>query len=77
MAVEYVRVSDPQGGEHGCWRTADRRELERNPALRELKQPAVDLNGRPLPPKFKTSLSDGGKKATEATTTEANKEATK
>lgn len=51
--ADYVRVTDKETGHKY---TVTRARLEANPNLfRELKQPAADRAGRPLPPEYKTT----------------------
>lgn len=84
MAVEYVLAFDSEivDPDHnppiiGAYRPVDRRLLDQ-PNLTEQKgRPALDANGRLLPIKPKFGPKTGAKKADPATTTQANKEATK
>jgi hypothetical protein len=53
--AEYVRVSDKETGHH---LSILRETFDANPDVwRELKQDATYLDGSPLPPKYKTSVS--------------------
>lgn len=62
MSDQFVRVSDPATGYQ---RTAHVSEVETNPALKVLADhDAVDLNGNPLPPKFKIDKGEPGSPAT-------------
>lgn len=67
--AEYVRVSDHETRHHY---TIARERYERSPELwDELKQPAVDAAGDPLPPKYRTSVSaEADKKAAKSATSE-------
>ena len=62
---EYVRVRDKETGHHV---TLLRSQFEREASLwQELKQPATDTAGDPLPPKYHTSVSnESGKKASQS-----------
>lgn len=52
---EHVRVRDKETGHHY---SVTREQFERTPDLWvELKQPATDSVGDPLPPKYKTTVS--------------------
>ena len=52
---EYVRVSDKETRHHY---TITRERFERSPELwNELKQPATDSAGDPLPTKYRTTVS--------------------
>jgi hypothetical protein len=53
---EYVRVRQSETGHH---LSITRANFERAPkdAYTELSQPAADLAGNPLPPKYKTTVS--------------------
>ena len=62
MSDQFVRVTDPATGYH---RTAHQTEDETNKALKVLAgHDAVDLNGNPLPPKFKIDKGEPGSPAT-------------
>ena len=51
----YVRVRDKESGHHY---TVSRSRFDTNPDLwQELKQPATDSAGTPLPPKYKTTVA--------------------
>ena len=52
---EYVRVSDKETRHHY---SVTRERFEASPELwDELKQPATDAAGDPLPPKYRTTVS--------------------
>lgn len=66
--TDYVRVRDKETGHHYSVprsRFEAKREL-----FQELKQPATDGGGSPLPPKYKTTVSaEAGKKASQTAAT--------
>lgn len=66
---EFVRVKDKETGHHY---SVSRERFDRSPDLwQELKQPATDSAGDPLPPKYKTTVSaEAGKKAGPTANTE-------
>lgn len=70
---EYVRVRDKETGHH---LTISRSQYDRESDLwQELKQPATDAAGDPLPPKHHTSVSaETGKKASQSAATNQKKE---
>lgn len=70
--ADYVRVRDKETGHHY---TVSRDRYERTPDLwQELKQPATDSAGDPLPPKFKTTVSaEAAKKAGSTADTDKEK----
>ena len=67
--AEYVRVRDKETGHHY---TVTRARYDRTPDLwQELKQPATNSVGDPLPPKYKTTVStEAAKKAGSTANTE-------
>lgn len=62
---KFVRVSDDRTGHHY---TTTRSAAEADSHLRVLSSSAVDPNGNPLPPKYKTAKGE-----TPAQTTKENK----
>jgi len=48
---DWVRIRQPETGHHI---TVSRAVLDANPSLTELKQPAIDQNGEPAAPKYRT-----------------------
>ena len=70
---EYVRVRDKETGHH---LSIPRAQFEREGDVwQELKQPATDAAGEPLPPKYHTSVSsETEKKASQPAATSSNKE---
>lgn len=68
--AEYVRVRDKDTGHHY---SVTRERFDRSPELwQELKQPATDSTGTPLPPKYKTTVTAAatGKQAAKPATSE-------
>lgn len=64
---EYVRVSDKETRHHY---TITRERFDGSPDLwDELKQPATDAAGDPLPPKYRTSVSTETEKRAGSTAT--------
>ena len=64
--ADYVRVRDKETGHH---LSISRAQFEREGDVwQELKQPAVDAAGDPLPPKHHTSVATeaAGKKASQS-----------
>lgn len=60
--TDYVRVRDKETGHHV---SIPRAQFEHEGSVwAELKQDAVDAGGEPLPPKFRTSVSEETGKAT-------------
>ena len=69
MSIEWVRVRDERTGHHY---TVTKTKAEGDKALKIIDAPAVDINGRPLPPKTHQTLAEAVDKPKPAT-----KEATK
>lgn len=65
--TEWVRVRDDVTGHHI---TIDAAKQARDPKrFGLLKSPAVDVNGHPLPPKYRQQIPQTSGKASETTTT--------
>ena len=72
MAIDYVRVRDRETGAHV---SISRARYERQKDLwQELKQPATDAGGTPLPVKHRTSVSTEAEKKASRTAASDNKE---
>lgn len=70
--ADYVRVRDKETGHHY---SITRERYDRSPDLwQELKQPATDSVGDPLPPKYKTTVSVEAEKKASRTAATSEKE---